>query len=253
MPRKKSPERTLKKKQMRKCSEIFNINFSDREADDFLKRYGFGLWEFVCSVFMVAALFLSVYEEKRKVKSLRARIAKLETLKKRIAKNLDGASCSDISIREVNKTKLRLEDNIKFLERYGFTLNGQRIRIDPSTLLILIWSFAMQVEGKKGSRDFENMQVMLLWFSQKKNWGEFFGKILALSKETIRLTYERYIKYPKDRGEDYRDLAILLYSICFLEVDNRIKKFFPDPFDYVKMQVEGMYRLALREKGKLGE
>jgi len=138
----------------------------------------------------------------------------------------------------------RINSKIKYLEIYT-SFPGRKLRISPRNLIILIWSKIMVAEGNEEKIDFENISVLLNWFSLNKNWAGMFKSTKLISPKTPELTYNRYIKFAKD--EEYHSLANYLYIDCFPDIAEPLIQIFPNPFDLVKLDLEGKKSMAKTE------
>jgi len=152
-----------------------SINSSYQEVDEFLKkRYGYGIWNFIYSLYWVAALY-KLYDLRGEIALLKDKVHKLKSAKTRLIENIDQflsdtdlwkiikRSYPDLNIRwtpdkrekfiasNFNVDRFfkivegyteRINNRIKYLEIYT-RFPGRKLRISPRNLIILIWSIIM--------------------------------------------------------------------------------------------------------------
>ena len=259
---------------------VIDINSTDKEIDEFLKeKYGYGLWEFIHSLYTIVHLY-GLRDLKREIKTLQEKINKYTSAKRKLNENSD-QFLIDTDIWKVIK-KIHPDENIKFTTNYRkkfimkhFNLNpyfdtvneligstkrrikyleivgykGIILRIKPRNLIILVWSFAMKKGEKEEDIDFKNIQILLNLFSGKKGWRNYFKKPELISEKTPELTYNKYIKYPKDKK--YKDFAFCIYFLCFEDITEELKRIFPDPLEHRNFQLEAMAEIAAQEVKKV--
>lgn len=78
-----------------------------------------------------------------------------------------------------------------------------------------------------------------------KNWAGFFKSTKLVSPKTPELAYNKYIKFAKD--EEYHNISSYLYVTCFPDIAEPLTQMFPDPFDLVKEEIEGIRSKAKDE------
>jgi len=103
----------------------------------------------------------------------------------------------------------------------------------------------MFTEGNEEKIDFENIGVLLNWFSENKNWTGFFESTKKVSLKTPELTYNKYIKFEKD--EEYHSASCCLYIDCFPDIADPLIEMFPNPIDLVKYELGGKKIMAKNE------
>jgi len=274
--------RTFKKVKSKRASpqlkvKEISINSSHQEVDEFLKeKYGYGIWHFIYSLYWAATLY-KLHNLKKEIALLEARVRKLKAAKARLIENIDqflkdadiwegikrGYPELGIKWTPDNREKFIvsnfqlvrflkiIDDRIeKINRRIGFLqiytkFPGKRLRITPRNLIILIWSKVMLKEGNKEKIDFENVAILLNWFSLNKNWADMFKTTKLVSSETPRLTYHKYIKFAKN--EKYDLLSTYLYIESFPDISERMIHMFPDPFELVKQEIESRKIMAENE------
>lgn len=132
---------------------------------------------------------------------------------------------------------------IEILKRYGVNLLS--IRIKPKNFVILLWANVMK--NKKGKIDFKNMQLLFNWFLKTRGWSSYFSGCPSISANTPKLTYNKYVTFAKN--DMYDDLAFVMYIDCFFDITDLLKRMFPNPLDYMKIQAKGIASIA---KSNLG-
>jgi len=274
--------RTFKKARSKRASpkkkiKDISINSSHRDVDEFLKeRYGYGIWNFIYSLYWVAALY-KLHDLRGEIALLKAKVYKLKSAKTRLIENIDQflidtdiwdgitKGYPDLNIKwkpskrekfiargfNINQFYKIVDDRIekinrriKFLEIYS-RIPAKKLRILPRNLIILIWSQIMVEEGNEEKIDFENIGVLLNWFSLNKNWAGFFKSTKLVSPKTPELAYNKYIKFAKD--EEYHNISLYLYVTCFPDIAEPLTQIFPDPYDLVKEEIEGIRSKAKNE------
>lgn len=274
--------RTFEKARSKRASpkkriENISITSSQRDVDEFLKkRCGYGIWNFIYSLYWVAALY-NIYDLRGEIKLLNAKVHKIKSAKTRLIENIDQFLIdTDIwkgikrgypelkirwtpDIREkfiANNFQLdrffkivddrieKINRRIKLLEIY-IRIPAKKLRITPRNLIILVWSHVMVTEEDEEKIDFENISVLLNWFSLNKNWTGFFKSTKLVSPKTPELTYNKYVKFAKDR--EYHSLSTYLYIDCFPDIANPLISMFPNPFDLVKLEIKGKKSMAKDE------
>jgi hypothetical protein len=273
--------RTFEKDKSKRASKkskmhVMHISSSYEEVDEFLKKkYGYGLWYFIYSLYDIAVL-MKLRDLKKEINELLYRAKKLEIAKRKIIENVDQflidtntwegikRNYPDLNIkwttekrerfiisdfnlnkffRSINEQIEKINKRIKFLELY--TTQAPDTRIKPRNFIILVWSKVMIEKENEENIDFINISALLNWFSVNKNWSSFFKSTELISFETPELTYSKYIKYAKNKK--YEKLSTLEYILCFPDVAESATRMFPNPLDYLKIELEGRYRILKKE------
>jgi hypothetical protein len=121
----------------------------------------------------------------------------------------------------VDQMIARLNRKIHIFNKVYFHTEDKRKRIQPHTLVVLVWVLAFKNLGLSNRNSFTETQTLLKWFS--RNRGEilihYFGRQIHISKSTIRRNYERYIQNPNSEREPYKKFAEALYSQIFIDYD----------------------------------
>ena len=260
--------------------DVIDINFSVKEVNEFLrKKYGYGIWNFLYSLYETAKLY-SIFEDKKEIDVLQNKAEKLRSAKSKLIENID-QFLIDTDVWEEIKKKYpdmdlkwtpkkrekfiikyfnlnqffksideRIENinyKIKFLEIYGVKL--KKIRIKPRNFIILLWSYVM-IKGKNEEDvDFKNISALFNWFSINKNWKTFFKGPELISPKSPKLTYYKYKKYSK--SEIYDNLAFYFYIMCFPDIAEPLIRMFPNPFELSKLELKGTYEIAESELKKI--
>jgi hypothetical protein len=254
-----------------------SVKSSQKEIDEFLKeRYGYGIWNFIYCMYWVATLY-NLDKSREEINLLKDKANKLESAKVRLVENIDqflidtdiwkgikrGYPEQEIKWTPKNREKFitknfnlsrffkiiddrieKINQRIKFLEIYS-KFSAKKLRITPRNFVILIWSHVMVKSEKEGDIDFKNISVLLNWFSRNKNWRSFFKSTQSISPKTPELTYNKYIKFSKNK--DYHSLSTCLYIDCFIDISDSLINMFPDPFDLVKHEIESKKIMAKHE------
>jgi hypothetical protein len=266
-------EKARSKSASRKSKKtVIDINSSVREVDEFLKkRYGYGIWNFLYSLYETVTLY-RIFEAKKEINVLQNKVKKLRSAKSKLIENVDQflidtdiwegikSKYPDMNlkwtpkkrekfiIRYFNLNQLlktvdeRIENinhKVKFLEIYGLKL--KKIRIKPRNFVFLLWSNVM-IKGKNEEDvDFKNINALFNWFSINKNWKTFFKGPELISPETPKLTYYKYVKYSKSKL--YDDLAFYFYVMCFPDIAEPLIRMFPNPLELSKLDAKGIYKI----------
>lgn len=271
--------RTFEKAKSKRAShqkKIDNINLdsSMEEVDEFLKdRYGYGIWNFIYSLYWVAATY-NMRDISKEIDLLKTKARRLKTAKNRLLENIDHflidtdiwkiikRSYPDLNIKwtAVKREKFiadnfnidnffkivddytkKLNNRIKFLDLYCRIPAG-KLRIKPRNLVILVWSHVMREQKKEDTIEFENISMLLNWFSLNKNFADFFKSTKLISPRTPELTYNKYIKFAKD--EEYNSLSFYLYIDFFPDISEPLIEMYPNPINLVKQEIEGKKIMA---------
>jgi hypothetical protein len=72
-----------------------------------------------------------------------------------------------------------------------------------------------------------------------------FKSTKLVSQKTPELTYNKYIKFAKDK--EYYSLSSCLYIDCFPDIAEPLIGMFPNPFDLLKHELEGKKIMAKDE------
>jgi len=270
-------KKTKNKRALRRSpGNTIKEDWTNREVDNFLTdNFGYGLWEFLLSLYSVVHFF-GIMEEKKKIKSFQAEIDKIMGAKRKLIEEIDqffiktgiwaalkrklsdnAPPLTDAIKREYIHKRFKLDqfydpiekkidfckNAIEILKRYGVNLLS--IRIKPKNFVILLWAKVMK--NRKGRIDFKNIQLLLNWFLKKKGWSRYFCGSLWISAATPELTYNKYIAFAKN--DLYDDLTSVMYVDCFVDIIDRLKRMFPNPFDYMKIQAEGIASIAKMNQG----
>lgn len=254
-----------------------NLDSSQQEVDKFLmERYGYGIWNFIYSLYWIVALY-SLRNIGKEIDSLKTEVQRSKSAKTRLIENIDQflidtdiweiikRSYPELNIKwtanrreefigsnfNINRFFKIVDDNIKrinnrikFLEIYC-RIPAKKLRITPRNFIILVWSHVMFTEGNEEKIDFENIGVLLNWFSENKNWTGFFESTKKVSLKTPELTYNKYIKFEKD--EEYHSASCCLYIDCFPDIADPLIEMFPNPIDLVKYELGGKKIMAKNE------
>lgn len=253
-------------------------DWTNGEVDKFLTdNFGYGFWEFLFSLYSVVHFF-GIMEEKKKITSFQKEIDKIVGAKRKLIEEIDqffiktgtweafkrelssNAPPLTVAIKEEYIQKRFMLDQffdpiekkidfyknaIEILKRYGVNLLS--IRIKPMNFIILLWAKAMK--DKKGEIDFKNIQLLLNWFLKTKGWSSYFSGSQSISANTPELTYNKYIAFAK--SDLYDNLTFIMYVDCFVDITDRLKRMFPDPLDYMKIQAAGVASIAKTNLGIL--
>ncbi len=258
-----------------------SVKSSQKEIDEFLKeRYGYGMWNFIYSLFWVAALY-NLDNLREEIKLLKDKVNKLKSAKTKLIENIDqflmdtdilkgikkGYPELEIKWTPKNREKFitsnfnldqffkivddrieKINQRIKFFEIYSI-FSAKKLRITPRNFIILVWSHVMIKSEKEDDIDFKNISLLLNWLSLNKNWSSLFKSTKSVSQKTPELTYNKYIKFSKNK--DYQSLSTCLYIDCFIDISDSLVNMFPDPFDLVKNEIESKKITAKRDFEKM--
>jgi hypothetical protein len=276
----------LKKAKRKRASksQMIDPNFSVIEVDKFLKeKYGYDIWNFLYSIFEMKLLY-EIVDQKKEIKVIRKNINRLKSEKKKLIENIDffmiNTSAWDEMKNQYPETNIKWTPNnknkyiiehfnlndifthinqriivmnrkIEFLKLYGPSIT--RLRISPINFIILIWSYVMTTGEKDDDVDFENIAALLNWFLVNLKLKNIFKDSSLISTNTPKLTYNKYRKYSK-KGY-YDGLAYYHFILCFPDIAEPLKQFFPNPIDLVKQNAEEILELSRRrfKKYVLGE
>jgi len=110
---------------------------------------------------------------------------------------------------------------IRILGDVNLYTDRRRKKIQPQTILVLVWIYALVMKGASNRKSFSEARTLLRWFSRNRSelLRETFGPQIRLTLDTIRRNYERYFIKPNHGRGVFRELTESLYSDCFLDYD----------------------------------
>lgn len=271
--KKADSERASKKTRV----ETLSVDLSIKEVDGFLKkRYGYGIWNFIYSLYWIATLY-NLHSLRKETDLLTIEIDKLNTAKRRLIENIDQFLIEtdiwtgikneypELNIRwtpdkkeeflvenfQLDRFFKIVDDKIekikrrkKYFEIFS-AIPAHRLRIAPRNLIILVWSQVMRDPNEEDKIEFENIGILLNWFSINKNWANMFKSSKLVSPKTPELTYNKFIKFAKD--DKYYELSNYLYADFFLDIALPLVQIFPNPLDLVRHEIGSKKSLALNK------
>lgn len=216
------------------------------------ETYGYSLIQFENSLHCIHTYY-KLISRKRSVSDIRNNIAYLESSKEELAnkinefltkseswgwikKNIpDIAELTEEQKVDFIRTKFHLHHYFDFaslrinqlrriifvIESVHFHTEDKRKRIQIETAIALVWIQAFKEREIPLEKSFIETRNLLRWFSRNRR--ELLRELSDLqiykSKDAIRRDYERYIQTPGEGNLIYKELAELLYSQCFCNID----------------------------------
>ena len=121
----------------------------------------------------------------------------------------------------VDRRIKRLNNVITILESIKFHAEDKRKRVQPHTVVMLIWTLAFQHGGASIKESFRETKALLAWFKKKRSemLRESCGQLGHIGLDTIRRDFERYIKNANSKRKVYGEMAQSIYAEIFLGPD----------------------------------
>jgi len=218
--------------------------------DELVARFDFGLANLENSLSYVQTTYNLIGFRKR-VQELELACRRFEALKRRLLKQVD--DFLEISGRwkrimtrhnterewrrddkynfikeefHLNELFQKIDQEIKDLNRRIHIINSVRLptaekrkRIQPYTLIMLVWLQALSLGCTKPAERYRVAYKLLAWFIENRNdlFTGSISKLKDLDAASIRHDYERYIQMPNDSQKVYQEWAQQIYIDTFCE------------------------------------
>jgi hypothetical protein len=121
-----------------------------------------------------------------------------------------------------------VDERIGQLNRIVSLLSGRELytvekrkRVQPQTMLILVWILAFRHAGASNRKSVRETYRLVGWFSANRQplLREFCNQTIHLGENAFRRYSERYIVNPKPSTRVYAEMAELLYTYSFLDYE----------------------------------
>jgi len=239
---------------------FFSVDSKEAIVDEYLENnFDLGI-NWFHSIFDLVNVDCRLRRNKRKLDKLRARIEFLKSLKAMMPKELDRILLKGEFFRDIEwklkKYKLSSEKAERLAqeqrnERISTLFNLKRVfllideeiensekqilyikaidqktmggknPIQPITLVVLVWLFAMK-KAKRRSPRYKVVELLLEWFfnNYEEKLKGYFQFLPPVSQGAIRRAYERYLKSPNQKQKIYIKLIRDFYYDSFESDDS---------------------------------
>lgn len=233
------------------------VEYNERSPEDEVNRYLNEKYEYSLMQFENSLHGIHTYYElisrKRSISEIRNNIEYLESSKEELVNKIkeiltkskswrwiknnfpDIAEWTDEQKADFIRTKFQLHHYFEFTDlrinqlsriinlitHIHFHAEDKRKRVQPETVIVLVWILAFKNSGLTINQSFTETRALLKWFfkNRKELLRELSDLQIYKSKDAIRHDYERYIQTPGEANKEYKEMAELLYSQCFCNID----------------------------------
>jgi hypothetical protein len=231
----------------------FEIEDPREHVDEYLRtKYGFGLSYFEFSLKNITS-FYSLIELKKNKPLFEEEINILETEKRLLIERIDdflikvnlwddikhnqleGAILTsdrkvsyiksnfglDIYFEKIDEKLKSYKKRVVLLRSFQIETEEKHKRIEPQTLIALVWYLAVQFGENTKSQKFEDVAKLMNWFfhNEIEDMMNLFREPIEMDASAIKNDYERYIQNPNEIQRIYHDLAFSIYGESFSDIE----------------------------------